>query len=163
MGYAAAGLGGGLLAAAVAFAPSFLVVAIGAERFARLRSSPGARAFLDGAGPAAVGAILGAGVVLVDAVRELRGSAAVVVAQQHMQPVSVRGPAPTLPSKDVVHCCVEPAPDQDTALDPPVRAALTAMLADGVSTRTAARALAELTGLPRRRAYDAVLALGARS
>jgi chromate transporter len=70
VGYAAAGLGGGLLAAVVAFAPSFLVIAIGAERFARVRASPGARAFLDGAGPAAVGAILGAGLVLVDAVRE---------------------------------------------------------------------------------------------
>lgn len=97
---------------------------------------------------------------LVDAVRELRGAAAVVVAQQHMQPVSVRGPVPTLPSKDVVHCCLEPAPENDTALDPTVRAALMAMLADGVSTRTAARALAELTGWPRRRAYDVVLGLG---
>jgi chromate transporter len=80
VGYAAAGLGGGLLAAVVAFAPSFLVVAIGGERFARLRSSPGARAFLDGAGPAAVGAILGAGAVLVDAVREPWQVAVLVVA-----------------------------------------------------------------------------------
>ena len=70
VGYAAAGLGGALLAAAVAFAPSFLVVVLGGGRFERLRSSPTARAFLDGAGPAAVGAVLGAALLLVDGVRE---------------------------------------------------------------------------------------------
>ena len=70
VGYAAAGLGGALLAAAVAFAPSFLVVVLGGGRFERLRGSAGARAFLDGAGPAAVGAVLGAAVVLVGGVRE---------------------------------------------------------------------------------------------
>ena len=43
---------------------------LGGRRFERLRSSPGARAFLDGAGPAAVGAVLGAAFVLVDGVRE---------------------------------------------------------------------------------------------
>ena len=64
VGYAAAGLGGALLAAAIAFAPSFLVVALGGESFRRLRASSAARAFLDGAGPAAVGAILGAAVPL---------------------------------------------------------------------------------------------------
>ncbi len=71
VGYAAAGLGGALLAAAVAFAPSFLVVALGAGRFAALRASPRARAFLDGAGPAATGAILGAAWPLLDGVVEL--------------------------------------------------------------------------------------------
>ncbi len=70
VGYAAAGLGGGLLAAAVAFAPSFLVVGLGGERFDALRRSPAARAFLDGAGPAAIGAILGAAVTLADALNE---------------------------------------------------------------------------------------------
>ena len=64
VGYAAAGLGGALLAAAIAFAPSFLVVALGGEGFRRQRASSAARAFLDGAGPAAVGAILGAAVPL---------------------------------------------------------------------------------------------------
>jgi chromate transporter len=64
VGYAAAGLGGALLAAVIAFAPSFLIVGLGAGRFGRLRASRNARAFLDGAGPAAVGAILGACVVL---------------------------------------------------------------------------------------------------
>jgi chromate transporter len=64
VGYAAAGLAGGLLAAAVAFAPSFTFILIGAERFDRLRRNPTALAFLDGAGAAAVGAILGSAVPL---------------------------------------------------------------------------------------------------
>jgi chromate transporter len=64
VGWAAAGLGGALLAAAVAFAPSFLVILLAGRGFARLRGSRDARAFLDGAGPAGVGAILGAAIVL---------------------------------------------------------------------------------------------------
>jgi chromate transporter len=71
VGWAAAGLPGALLAAAVAFAPSFLVVALGGRRFEQLRSWSAARAFLDGAGPAAVGAILGAGALLLGAVEEV--------------------------------------------------------------------------------------------
>jgi chromate transporter len=70
VGWAAAGLGGALLAAAIAFAPSFIVVEVIGERFAQLRESATARAFLDGAGPAAVGAILGAAVPLVEALEE---------------------------------------------------------------------------------------------
>jgi chromate transporter len=70
VGWAAAGLGGALLAAAVAFAPSFLVILVAGARFERLRGSAAARAFLDGAGPAAVGAILGAAVPLFDALEE---------------------------------------------------------------------------------------------
>jgi len=64
VGYAAAGLGGGLVASAVAFAPSFLIVGFGGRRFETLRANPSARAFLDGAGPAAIGAIFGAAVPL---------------------------------------------------------------------------------------------------
>jgi chromate transporter len=60
VGWAAAGLRGALLAALVAFAPSFLVVVLGGRAFVALRESAAARAFLDGAGPAAVGAVLGA-------------------------------------------------------------------------------------------------------
>ena len=41
VGYAAAGIGGGLLAAAVAFAPSFAFVLLGADRFDRLRADRG--------------------------------------------------------------------------------------------------------------------------
>jgi chromate transporter len=64
VGYSAAGLGGALAATAVAFAPSFAMVMLGAPHFGRLRSSTYARGFLDGAGPAAAGAILGAAVPL---------------------------------------------------------------------------------------------------
>ncbi len=64
VGYAAAGVGGGLLAALVAFAPSFGFVLLGAERFDRLLGNADVRAFLDGAGPAAIGAILGSAVPL---------------------------------------------------------------------------------------------------
>lgn len=70
VGYAAHGLGGGLLAAAVAFAPSFSFILLGGERFGRLRRNVTARAFLDGAGPAAIGAILGASIPLALALRE---------------------------------------------------------------------------------------------
>jgi chromate transporter len=64
VGYAAAGLAGGLLAAAVAFAPSFLIVLAGGPRFDQVRGDQRARAFLGGAGPAAIGAILGSAVTL---------------------------------------------------------------------------------------------------
>ena len=56
------------MATAVAFAPSFALVMLGAPYFERLRASRRARDFLDGAGPAAAGAILGAAVPLLDAV-----------------------------------------------------------------------------------------------
>jgi len=70
VGYAAAGLGGGLLAALVAFSPSFAFVLFGAEHFDRLRRSESARAFLNGAGPAAIGAILGTAIPLARALSE---------------------------------------------------------------------------------------------
>ena len=43
VGWAAAGLGGALLAAAIAFAPSFVAVGVIGERFAQLRESVAAR------------------------------------------------------------------------------------------------------------------------
>jgi chromate transporter len=64
VGYAAAGVAGGLLAALVAFAPSFLFVLGGGRYFDRLRASAAVQAFLTGAGPAAIGAIAGAAVPL---------------------------------------------------------------------------------------------------
>jgi chromate transporter len=70
VGYAAHGIGGGLLAAAVAFTPSFSFILLGGRRFARLRENAHARSFLDGAGPAAIGAILGAAVTLAAALHE---------------------------------------------------------------------------------------------
>jgi len=70
VGYAAHGLGGGVLAAVVAFTPSFSFILLGGRRFDRLRGNVSARAFLDGAGPAAIGAILGAAVTLADVLQE---------------------------------------------------------------------------------------------
>jgi chromate transporter len=64
VGYAAAGLAGGLLASAVAFTPSFLIILFGGPRFQQIRGNQHARAFLDGAGPAAIGAILGSAITL---------------------------------------------------------------------------------------------------
>ena len=64
VGYAAHGLAGGVMAAAIAFVPSFAFVLVAGRRFEDLRDLPGPRAFLDGAGPAAIGAIGGAAVTL---------------------------------------------------------------------------------------------------
>ena len=70
VGYAAHGIAGGVLAAVVAFAPSFSFILLGGGRFERLRDNTNARAFLDGAGPAAIGTILGAAILLAAAVKE---------------------------------------------------------------------------------------------
>jgi chromate transporter len=70
VGYAARGIGGAMLAAAIAFAPSFVFVLAGGRHFQRLRTDARAQAFLDGAGPAAIGAILGAAIPLAQALRE---------------------------------------------------------------------------------------------
>jgi chromate transporter len=71
VGYAAAGVGGALLAVAVAFLPSFVFILFGARHFDRMRANHRARAFLDGAGPAAIGAILGSAIPLALAIPEL--------------------------------------------------------------------------------------------
>ncbi|GGM47843.1 chromate efflux transporter [Dactylosporangium sucinum] len=95
VGYAAAGLGGGLLAAAIAFSPSFAFILFGAHRFDRLRAAPAVRAFLDGAAPAAIGAILGSAVPLIRELTEpwqyavLAGAAVLALALR-------RGPVLTL-------------------------------------------------------------------
>ncbi|WP_231956701.1 MULTISPECIES: chromate efflux transporter [unclassified Actinoplanes] len=95
VGYAAAGLLGGLLAAAVAFSPSFTFILLGAHRFDRLRGNRRVGAFLDGAGPAAIGAILGSAVPLLRALTEpwqyavFAGAAALALALR-------RGPVLTL-------------------------------------------------------------------
>jgi chromate transporter len=80
VGYAAHGLGGGLLAALVAFTPSFCFVLIGGRHFAQLRDNQRARAFLDGAGPAAIGAIIGAAILLTAALQEAWQSAILAAA-----------------------------------------------------------------------------------
>jgi len=64
VGYAAAGLAGGILASVVAFSPSFAFILLGGQRFDQIRGDRRARAFLDGAGPAAIGAIFGSAIPL---------------------------------------------------------------------------------------------------
>jgi chromate transporter len=64
IGYAAGGVGGGLLATFVAFAPSFVFVLVGGPRFDQLRASGSVQSFLTGAGPAAIGAIAGSAIPL---------------------------------------------------------------------------------------------------
>ncbi len=64
VGYAAAGLAGGLFAVLIAFAPSFVFVLAGGPHFDKFRRSVAAQTFLSGAGPAAIGAIAGASVTL---------------------------------------------------------------------------------------------------
>jgi chromate transporter len=70
VGYAAYGVAGALLAALVAFLPSFSFVLLGAKRFDDLRRNARVRAFLGGAGPAAVGAIIGVAIPLAYALEE---------------------------------------------------------------------------------------------
>jgi chromate transporter len=64
VGWGAGSLPGAALASVIAFAPSFAFVLLGSNGFDRLRGRPGPRAFLDGAGPAAAGAIAGAAILL---------------------------------------------------------------------------------------------------
>jgi chromate transporter len=101
VGYAAAGLPGALLAAVVAFAPSFAFVLGGGRYFSKLRENRAAQAFLDGAGPAAVGAIFGAAILLA---RELSvgwqyavlaGAAAVLLALRRGVVLTLLGAAAT--------------------------------------------------------------------
>ncbi|HWB68620.1 MAG TPA: chromate efflux transporter [Solirubrobacterales bacterium] len=80
VGYAAGGIWAALLASLIAFAPSFSFILIGAERFDRLRANVRARAFLDGAGPAAIGAIVGSAIPLALALTEAWQFATLAVA-----------------------------------------------------------------------------------
>ena len=64
IGYAAAGLGGGLLAALIAFGPSFLFVLVGGSRFDKIRANAPMHSFLTGAGPTVIGAIAGSSIPL---------------------------------------------------------------------------------------------------
>jgi chromate transporter len=70
VGYAAAGVPGALLAALVAFLPSFSFILLGAARFERLLVDERVLGFLGGAAPAAAGAIVGAAVPLTTALGE---------------------------------------------------------------------------------------------
>ncbi|MCW2549565.1 MAG: Chromate transport protein, partial [Mycobacterium sp.] len=88
-----AGLGGALLAATVAFTPSFLMVILGAGHFDRLRNDKRIQAFLTGAGPAVIGAIAGSAIPLANALQHpwqfaVLGGAAVWLLIAHRSVVS---------------------------------------------------------------------------
>jgi chromate transporter len=70
VGYAAGGIPSALLAALVAFAPSFSFILLGAARFERLLVNERVVAFLAGAAPAAAGAIIGSSIPLATALGE---------------------------------------------------------------------------------------------
>jgi chromate transporter len=70
VGYAAGGLPAALLAAFVAFLPSFSFILFGATRFERLLLNERVTAFLAGAAPAAAGAIIGSAIPLANALSE---------------------------------------------------------------------------------------------
>jgi chromate transporter len=101
VGYAARGLAGGLLAALIAFAPSFLFVLAGGGHFSRLRTNAPAQAFLDGTGPAAIGAIMGAAIPLAGALKETWQSAVLAAAALALL-VARRGVVKTLVAAGVV-------------------------------------------------------------
>lgn len=64
VGYSVRGITGALIAAFVAFAPSFIFVLVGAPRFERIRKNKNVTSFFAGAGTAVLGAIAGAAVPL---------------------------------------------------------------------------------------------------
>lgn len=70
VGYAAGGFPAALLAAFVAFLPSFSFILFGAARFERLLRNERVTAFLAGAAPAAAGAIIGSAIPLTAALSE---------------------------------------------------------------------------------------------
>lgn len=71
VGYAAAGIGGALLATLVAFAPSFIFILAGGKYFDRLRQNSTIQAFLTGAGATVIGAIIGSAIPLALALGEV--------------------------------------------------------------------------------------------
>jgi chromate transporter len=95
VGYAAAGLPGALLAALVAFMPSFSFILFGAARFERLLVNQRVLGFLAGAAPCAAGAIIGAAVPLSAALTETWQYALLAAAAVALL-VLRRGVVPTL-------------------------------------------------------------------
>ena len=146
------GLGARLAAAAASPTPGPLVLA-GPDDDVRtlLRATPATYRLVLGCEAARLPALL-------EQAHDIRGSSSCVVTQEFAPPLRVADAATVdLPSRDAVYVCLDAA-RADDALEPAVRAAVDALLADGVPTRTAARALAALTGWDRRRAYDTVVA-----
>jgi hypothetical protein len=140
--------------AAAAASPSRAPLIIAGQRPAQaLRKAPTDHRLVVHAPAAEVPALL-------ELAGQLRPDSVVVLTQQYAPPIRVRaGECVELPTADITYCCFAPSAAGDRDLDPAVAAAIRALLDDGVPTRTAARALAELTGIGRRAAYDCVLRL----
>jgi len=94
VGYFAGGTAAAIAAAALAFAPSFLFIGVGAPFFTRLRSSTTAAAFLLGAGSAALGLIIASGVLITRGFTtwwEWAGAAVAAVAGARVKPLWLLG------------------------------------------------------------------------
>lgn len=143
--------------AAAAASPSRAPLTIATDRPAQaLRSAPARNRVLLRCPAADAGA-------LVELAGQLRPNSMVVLTQQFVPPIRVlAGQHPSLPTQDVTYCCFAPSPDRPDDIDPKLLAAIRGLLDDGVATRAAARALAELAGISRRDAYDRVLKMNAR-
>jgi hypothetical protein len=99
---------------------------------------------------------------LVELAGQLRPNSIVVLTQQFVPPIRViAGQLPALPTEDVTYCCFAPSPGLSDDVDPTLLAVIRGLLDDGVATRAAARALAELAGINRRDAYERVLKMNA--
>lgn len=144
----------------VGLAPAHAAAAASASRGPVLIAPPGAdiRQLLRGT-PAGVRIVLAAPAERVPALlrqaHELRGVAGAVLAADATPPRRI-GLEDQLSGAQHVHVCLDASAEADS-LDPAVRAAIEVLLADHVPTRTAAKALAALTGWERRRAYESVL------
>ena len=138
------------LAAAAASPSRAALVLAAADPRAVLRDAPAGSRVVVKAATAEIDALLA------DATAQ-RGTGYAVLVQGSAPPIRVRQGEPVdLASNEAVHVCFDAA-QPSTALDPPVRRAIESLLADGVPTKAAANALAELTGWPRRRAYEYLL------
>jgi len=89
--------------------------------------------------------------------REVRGTGGAVLVAPESRPQHVTPDTYVTAGRETVHLCFDAA-TESSALDPAVETAVRGLLADGVPTKTAANALAALTGWERRRAYETVLA-----
>ncbi|MDT4941863.1 MAG: hypothetical protein QOJ34_1952 [Pseudonocardiales bacterium] len=140
------------LAAAAAFPArgSIVLAEAGADPVAALRDAPAAaRLVVEVRADEVMGVLRRAA--------EIRGAERAVLVQGSAAPVLVATDVPVdVWGAEPVQLCFGPGAG-DGELDPRVQAAVGALLDEGVPTRAAARALAELTGWSRRTAYDYVL------
>jgi len=142
------GLSPALAAAAASPSRAPLVVAEAGDARALLRKTPSGHRLVVHARADEVADLL-------QLAAELRGTSGAVLVAPDARPRRL-ATGDEVPGRDVVHLCFDPA-TESSALDPRVRMAVEGLIADGVATKTAANALAALTGWERRRGYETVL------